>query len=245
MSKKHDLPAMPFYFGDWMKCPEVRAMDLETRMIWFEMLGFMWESTERGYLTLNGSKIENSMLARMLGITEERLTLSLTIMGKLNVYSVREKDGAIYNRRMIRDEEIRHKRIQGGYLGGNPVLINKDDKDNLKGYPKHKPSPEDENENENKDVIINKIKDRSIKFLEEINTFKEYEISMLNEFYSYWSEPNKSKTKMRCELQPTWDLSRRLKTWADRQKTKPQQRYGRQEVSMQELRDQAERIKLS
>ena len=51
MSKKHDLPAMPFYFGDWFKCPEVRAMNLETRMIWFEMLGLMWESTERGYLT--------------------------------------------------------------------------------------------------------------------------------------------------------------------------------------------------
>lgn len=90
-----------------------------------------------------------------------------------------------------------------------------------------------------------KIEKRSSRFLEEINVFKEYEISLLNEFYLYWSEPNKSKTKMRYELQPTWDLKRRLKTWADRQKMKPQQRYGRQEVSRNELKEQFDRIKLS
>ncbi len=37
-------------------------------------------------------------------------------------------------------------------------------------------------------------------------------------FFEYWSEPNRSKTKMRCELERTWDLSRRLKTWANREK---------------------------
>lgn len=41
-----------------------------------------------------------------------------------------------------------------------------------------------------------------------------YPPRLLADFYSYWSEPNKSKTKMRFELQKTWDLSRRLATWA-------------------------------
>lgn len=41
-----------------------------------------------------------------------------------------------------------------------------------------------------------------------------YPPQLLQDFYSYWSEPNKSKTKMRFELQKTWDTSRRLATWA-------------------------------
>jgi len=36
---------------------------------------------------------------------------------------------------------------------------------------------------------------------------------MLKEFYEYWVEPNKSKTKFRQELEKTWDLERRLKSW--------------------------------
>lgn len=41
-----------------------------------------------------------------------------------------------------------------------------------------------------------------------------YPEQLLADFFSYWSEPNKRKTKMRFELQKTWDLSRRLATWA-------------------------------
>jgi hypothetical protein len=37
---------------------------------------------------------------------------------------------------------------------------------------------------------------------------------MKKEFFDYWSEPNKSNTKMRFELEKTWDLGRRLTKWA-------------------------------
>ena len=33
-------------------------------------------------------------------------------------------------------------------------------------------------------------------------------------FYDYWSEPNKSCTRMRYELERTWDLARRIARWA-------------------------------
>lgn len=36
---------------------------------------------------------------------------------------------------------------------------------------------------------------------------------MLGGFFRYWTEPNRSQTKMRWEMEPTWDLSRRLGTW--------------------------------
>ena len=37
-----------------------------------------------------------------------------------------------------------------------------------------------------------------------------------NKFHSYWTEPNKSKTKLRWELEKTWDTKRRLQTWFSR-----------------------------
>ena len=43
-----------------------------------------------------------------------------------------------------------------------------------------------------------------------------YGKEMVRAFFDYWSEPNKSHTKMRFELERTWDVKRRLKTWAAR-----------------------------
>lgn len=37
-------------------------------------------------------------------------------------------------------------------------------------------------------------------------------------FYEYWSEGNASFTKMKFELQPTWETAKRLATWARREK---------------------------
>lgn len=53
------------------------------------------------------------------------------------------------------------------------------------------------------------------KFLMEVSAFKElYSVEMLEAFIDYWTEPNKSNTKLRYELQKTFDIARRLKTWS-------------------------------
>lgn len=41
---------------------------------------------------------------------------------------------------------------------------------------------------------------------------------MIRKFFDYWRERNKSRTKMRFELQQTWDLAGRLRTWENKQK---------------------------
>lgn len=38
----------------------------------------------------------------------------------------------------------------------------------------------------------------------------------LSKFFRYWTEPNKSGTKVRWELEKTFDVKRRLHTWFDR-----------------------------
>ena len=45
-----------------------------------------------------------------------------------------------------------------------------------------------------------------------------YGKEMIREFFDYWSEPNRSGSHMRYELERTWDLNLRLKTWARRDK---------------------------
>lgn len=115
-AKKHDLPAMPFYFGDWRKAPEIRALDLDVRMIWFEMLGFMWESGERGYLTINGKPVITKVLTNILGVTPDVMERAMQQLEEFDVFSRRE-DGAIYCRRMVKDEEIRQLRAKAGTKG--------------------------------------------------------------------------------------------------------------------------------
>ena len=41
----------------------------------------------------------------------------------------------------------------------------------------------------------------------------DFDEEMLEDFMEYWTEPNKSRTKMKFELKETWSLGRRLKTW--------------------------------
>jgi len=58
---------------------------------------------------------------------------------------------------------------------------------------------------------------RSNKFFATLNTpenVSKYGTQMLKDFFDYWTEPNRSKTKMRFELQQTFDISRRLARWA-------------------------------
>lgn len=69
-----------------------------------------------------------------------------------------------------------------------------------------------------KDINYN-IDERKLKFAHSLKEFTDiYGREMIKEFYGYWTEPNKSNTKFKQEMQKTWDLKRRLETWANNQK---------------------------
>ena len=64
---------------------------------------------------------------------------------------------------------------------------------------------------EEKKVIIEKIQKD---FYQSLTPFvKEFGRDTLREFYEYWSEPNKSKTKIKFQLEKTWDTRLRLLRW--------------------------------
>ena len=65
-----------------------------------------------------------------------------------------------------------------------------------------------------KDGLSLTIEQRKEEFKNSIEPFKEeYNAEMLNDFFEYWTEPNRSNTKMRFERETSWDIRRRLSRW--------------------------------
>lgn len=63
------------------------------------------------------------------------------------------------------------------------------------------------------------LSQKRLKFYEDCKPFlAKYPKEMLRAFYNYWIEMNKSGTKLRFELQQTFEINRRLVTWASRDK---------------------------
>lgn len=65
-----------------------------------------------------------------------------------------------------------------------------------------------------------------------------YGQTMVREFYDYWTEPNKSNTKVRWMLERTWDTKRRLSTWA-----KNESKYARNNQNHRSESERAEGAK--
>lgn len=67
-----------------------------------------------------------------------------------------------------------------------------------------------------KDVSLS-LSDRKEAFKKELEQYRDkYESDMLNDFFQHWTQPNKSKTKMKFEGEKYWDLKARLDAWKNR-----------------------------
>ena len=133
------------------------------------------------------------------------------------------------------NEMISEKRKAAGRKGGNPNLVKQNP---ILDNQKVKQNEISDNNNiiDNNNILnnnkekINKkeskkekaeaeLKKRAQKFYDSLIPFLDsYDKEMLREFYDYWSEPNKSHSKMRWEQERTWDLKRRLARWANNDK---------------------------
>jgi hypothetical protein len=118
------LPAIQFYPGDWHKDQGVQALDLTQRGAWFELLLMMHDSDERGVLLVNGQPMPDAVIARRLGLDNQTTNQILTTLLTYGVASRRDTDGALFCRRMVKDENLRQVRTAAGKKGGNPRLLN-------------------------------------------------------------------------------------------------------------------------
>lgn len=101
------LPAIQFYPGDWRKDVGVQSLGYHDRGVWFEMLLLMHDSEVRGKLMLGGKAMTDEILASVLRIRIEVLTETIKTLIDRGITERDKRTGALVNRRMLRDEELR------------------------------------------------------------------------------------------------------------------------------------------
>jgi len=58
------------------------------------------------------------------------------------------------------------------------------------------------------------IEERKLDFRDELAKYLEvYGRDMLNQFFKYWTEANTGKTRMKFEMEKTWQMNLRLERW--------------------------------
>ena len=180
----------------------------------------------------------------MLSIDEEESLLNIAYDLNVDIKKIKDivfnydlfeiKEEFFYSRslsrRMEKLDKIKEKRRESGRLGGKVKASAKQVLKENKAFAKQV------KESKVKEIKVNKnkkdiIKEKTEAFKNQVFEFKtKYDLDMLKAFIDYWSEPNKSMTKLLYELQKTWDIERRLSRWARNNNTfdskqSPSQKY--------------------
>ena len=232
-----------FYFQhDQNASEDPKIISLRIELGW-EGYGVYWGIIEllhknNGYMDYSDKRIAFALQAKVEVVKRvcEEFSLFSTKEGKL--FSRR------LLKQIEHRSNIVEKRRRAGSKGGRPKDSEKASEKHLleeeepiekqtesKNNPKKskvKKSKVKESREENTEVVITSAKSSKISsntnsgiekrqsdFIESLKPFSEkYGKDMLREFLLYWSEPNKSKSKMRFEMEKTWSLARRLERWA-------------------------------
>ena len=134
------------------------------------------------------------------------------VIHKHNLFEWKFDDGkdegyfysASLKRRMEKLDLIKEKRAIAGAKGGKAKAIGKQLVSKEKSV---KQSKED---------IVNKSKVLEVKkqeFFTSVHKYSDFSKSIRDDFISYWTELNHSRTKMKFQLQKTFEIKRRLTTW--------------------------------
>lgn len=157
MSTNSDkLPSLHFYPGDWWKDAGVQLLDHHHKGIWFEMLLLMFESPKRGYLLKpNGQIFSSTELAKRLALDEKTCSTAIAKLVDEGVCRQHE-DRTLFNARMVKDEDIRQKKINAGSEGGKAKAKGKK---GSKRASKNVAAPDVDVVDENEDLDIDKYRE--------------------------------------------------------------------------------------
>ena len=125
-------PSFQFYPSDWRNDGNLRLCSIAARGLLIDLMCIAHECDVYGVLAQNGHAFDHKTVGKLTGLrtdTAAKLTEELT---RNRVLSYNE-NGALYSRRMVRDEDLRNIRAEAGAKGGNPHLVNQ--------MVKQKPTP--------------------------------------------------------------------------------------------------------
>lgn len=200
MSK--DIPYFRFTISEWLN-DEISYFDYSTKGVFIDICCFYWFKDCEVSMQMLSKRFANAM-QEISKLLEEGIIKQ-------------EKDSDFVFIKFLDDQfeatqeisSIRSKSAKKRWLKHRANVLQKQCKSNAKPIYKDK----------DKDKEKDNIERRALNFKNECERFEnQYGKELISAFYSYWSEPNKSKTKIRCELEKTWDISRRLSAWASREK---------------------------
>jgi len=126
----------------------------------------------------------NRYFADLYGVTKNTVSLWVSQLNKLGFVSIEL---------IKKGEQITERRLGIIKNDATPNIIN----------------------NEHNTIKINttnNISNRKEKFIQDVLKI-ETDQNLIKNFISYWSEENKSNTKMRFEIERTWNLKSRLQRW--------------------------------
>jgi hypothetical protein len=192
-------PSFQFYPADWLRDTALRSCSAGARGLWMDMICYMHEGNPYGYLKVGDKVILPDNLARMAGEAFDVVKGWLDELQSAGVYSLSD-DGAIYSKRMVRDEHLREARAKGGHLGGNPALkVNHKDNQKVEKEDKQNPTPsssssssssEEKKERDSAkrasqlpdnfypdETGVKYAEERNVNIAKELETFKNYHIA--------------------------------------------------------------------
>lgn len=116
-----ERPWSQFFWNDWSGDVALQCCTLAAQGLWMRILCICAEADPYGYALIGGRPVTPDQLARMTGQPVDAITGLLDELDHNGVFS-RDRNGAIYSRRMIRDAAKSAKARTNGAKGGNPSL---------------------------------------------------------------------------------------------------------------------------
>lgn len=118
------LPGFMFYPGDWQKDPNLRRATRSEKGLLMDLLCLMFESGERGVLVSCGVPWADEEIVNAVSGDTTTTAHELAELVRKGVLS-RRHDGALFSRRLVREEALRQIRSEAGSLGGRPTKYKK------------------------------------------------------------------------------------------------------------------------
>jgi hypothetical protein len=207
------LPYIPLMIGDWEQDTNVLSLVAEGGLI--KLTFKLWKAKPRGRIEITMKSISN--LFRMPESEAQKIIDELRDNEILNMQNLSNGKLEIISRRHYVNPDLSRVRSESAK---NRWMQNecKDDAKNMQPL-----ETDTETVYETDIDIVNErkggaggkeIADRKLDFINRLSPFIEkYEKGLLIEFAEYWTETNKSETKMRFEGERYFDVARRLGTF--------------------------------
>lgn len=189
-----------FLSWNWFDKPEMLA-------IFMHLLNSASEEDQQGDTLLHRGQIKTS-LNQLVESTEISKKIIRTCLDRLKEWGLIETETS--NRHTI----ISIRNYDEYFEQQKPVEVLKVEM----GKTESSSKPKDEKPKKTKEELIADTEKRKKKFYDELVPYVEtYGKTMIRRFFDYWSETNKSGSRMRYEQERTWVLNLRLQRWGRHQ----------------------------